>query len=103
MTCIPTEGGYICISSRDREWRRIMACPTEGRRRRFYGWFQHWYGWTWTCLGCGDSWADGERGYRPFKRGWRKEAISRAVAAWNAAPHGRPAPISEEEWQRVYG
>jgi hypothetical protein len=40
--------------------------------------FQEWYGTTWTCAGCGDSWQDVERLERPFKPGWRRESIERA-------------------------
>jgi hypothetical protein len=32
---------------------------------------QEWYGTMWTCLACGDQWADGELLERPFMRGWR--------------------------------
>lgn len=39
---------------------------------------QDWYGWTITCLGCGDSWADGEMLPRPFKPRWRTESIAEA-------------------------
>lgn len=94
---------HIDWARRDREWRRIRFCPIEGRRRRMYGWFQHWYGWTVTCLGCGDRWQDGELGARPFKRGWRREAIAAAKKAWAAAPHGRPAKFTEDELRAVFG
>lgn len=75
--------GAICDGGDRFEVRRISLCPTENRVRRFYVYFQAWYGGTWTCLGCGDSWADGERASRPFQRGWRKEAITRATEHWN--------------------
>lgn len=69
-------GGYVF------EARRVFHCPTCDRRRRFYGTFAHWYGWTWTCLACGDRWQDGERGERPFMRGWRAESMARARKGW---------------------
>jgi hypothetical protein len=78
-----TSGGAICNGGEAFETRRIEFCPTENRRRRFFVRFQHWYGSTWHCLGCGDAWQDGERGYRPFARGWRKDAIRRAKAGWD--------------------
>ena len=65
------------------EWRRIGMCPTEKMRRRFYvSQSSLWYSAVWTCLGCGDSWSDGERGERPFRRGWRAESIAKARANW---------------------
>jgi hypothetical protein len=75
-------GGAICNGGVAFESRRIGFCPIEGRRRRFYVRFQHWYGAEWHCLGCGDRWQDGELGSRPFMRGWRKEAIARAKRDW---------------------
>lgn len=65
--------------------RRITLCPTERRRRRFSGLAAPWYGAIWTCLGCGDSWGDGERLERPFARGWRPKAIARAKQVWDDA------------------
>lgn len=62
--------------------RRITYCPTCKQRRRFAAYEAFWYGATWTCLGCGDSWGDGERMERPFKRGWRQEAMARAGRLW---------------------
>lgn len=75
-------GGAIC-GGYDFTARRVLLCPTEGRRRRFYCWYAHWYGWTYECLGCGDRWMDGERGERPFARGWRAQSIARAKAGWD--------------------
>jgi hypothetical protein len=71
--------------------RRVLFCPTEGRRRRFYASFAHYYGWTYTCLGCGDRWMDGERGSRPFARGWRVQAIRRAKERWAGVTVGARA------------
>lgn len=48
-------------------------------------WGGAWYGPTITCCGCGDSWSDGEMLERPFRRGWRKESIGRAVRDWYEA------------------
>lgn len=86
---------FICDGGAAFEERRIMFCWTENRRRRFVVRSQAWYGATLTCLGCGDSWSDGERGYRPFARGWRQKAIADATKRWNAitlrAPERRAA------------
>ena len=62
--------------------RRIQRCPTENRRRRMVVWGTAWYSPTWTCLGCGDRWTDGERDERPFERGWRRKAIAEAAEMW---------------------
>jgi hypothetical protein len=53
----------------------VIDCPTCERPRRMYGFFAEWYGYTWTCAGCGDAWADGERLQRPFAPGWRRRNI----------------------------
>lgn len=42
------------------------------------GQFYEWHGMTWTCLGCGEQWHDGEHGDREFRPGWRQENIRRA-------------------------
>lgn len=38
-----------------------------------------------TCTSCGDSWSEGFLGARPFRRGWRQEAIADAAARWDVA------------------
>lgn len=73
---------HICFSRKDMESRRIQFCPTCKKRRRFYGWFQEWYGWEITCLGCGDRWQDGELAERPFRPRWRQENIAEAKKCW---------------------
>lgn len=78
--------GVIICRSDTFPLRRIIHCPTCKRRRRFAGVDRGaWYGVIWTCCGCGDSWGDGERLPRPFKRGWRTEAKSAAKHTWAAA------------------
>lgn len=72
--------------------RCITYCPTCKTRRRFIGADALWYGATWTCCRCGDSWNDGERMVRPFARGWRAEATTRARARWEeAGPYDKAA------------
>lgn len=60
---------------------QLNRCPTCERDRRMLGQHQEWYGTTWTCLGCGDQWADGYRAERPFEPGWRQYRIRKARAA----------------------
>jgi len=43
------------------------------------GMFQEWYGTQWTCLACGDRWADGELLERPWRRGWRRDSVLSAM------------------------
>jgi hypothetical protein len=75
---------HISFSYVDAERRGCRFCPTEGQVRRMYGWFQDWYGWTVTCLGCGEQWGDGEQLERPFRPRWRRDNIAEATKRWNA-------------------
>lgn len=85
MPCLEfAPNAYICTTGVREILRRIRHCPTCKRRRRFViveGW-SAWYAPTLTCLGCGDSWSEGWRMERPFRRGWRQEAIAQAKAQW---------------------
>lgn len=76
---------HINYSHMDDVSRMVRMCPNEKRRRRMFGWFQNWYGWNITCLGCGEQWADGEWLERPFKPRWRQENIDHAKKLWNTA------------------
>ena len=64
-----------------RKKRRI--CPSCKLRRMFVACYQEWYGWTNTCLGCGDRWTDGEMHERPFAPRWRKDNIASAKKVWD--------------------
>lgn len=66
-------------------FRTVRRCPECGERRRIVGQWAVWYGTTWTCCGCGDSWCDGERLPRPFEPGWRKRATRDARTLWRSA------------------
>ena len=82
-------GVHICWARHDDEVRAVVRCPTCKTRRRFAGWFQEWYGITWTCCACGDSFADGYRLLRSNARGWRRKAAADAKALW-ARSHALP-------------
>jgi hypothetical protein len=73
---------HICAPSVTlaKKYRRV--CPNCKTRRTFVGFFYDWYGWTVTCLGCGDQWQDGEWMERPFCPGWRKQRIQTARDKW---------------------
>lgn len=85
----------ILCSPRISDARTTMRnCPTCRARRRFWSIFEEWYGWTETCLTCGDSWQDGERCERPAERGWRAKSVAHAKdhrRQWMAA-HPRSSP-----------
>jgi len=84
MPCYHDEKGTVTICSPT--WSKVrqpvLWCFNCKVNRRCLSLFQEWYGWTITCLTCGDSWADGEVLERPFQRGWRKEAVARAKELW---------------------
>ena len=48
-------------------------------------WHEMYYGTTRMCVGCGDAWEDGQRRPRPFRRGWRVDAVRRARRLWESA------------------
>ncbi len=60
------------------DFAAVNHCPVCARPRRMLGHFVEWYGTTWTCAGCGDSWQDGERLERPFAPGWRQQTVRQA-------------------------
>jgi hypothetical protein len=77
--------------------RRILNCPTCKQRRRMAGRDGGpYYGPTFTCLGCGDSWSCGEMHERPFRRAWRAKEIAAAKRAWDEA--GRYSRAEYEQW-----
>ncbi len=57
---------------------QVNECPTCERPRRMLLSYAEWYGPTWTCAGCGDSWTDEGRDERPFSPNWRRQSIERA-------------------------
>ena len=65
------------------EARKIRRrCPTCEARRTHVAFFYEWYGWDVTCLGCGDSWQDGEMRERPFEPRWRANSIAAVRSRW---------------------
>lgn len=89
MTCIHDAAGNhvgdICDGGPKTYIRTMRKCPECDRLRPFAGFYQEWYGTTWTCLGCGDSFADGWRLDRPFMRGWRQKSVARGRRLWDLA------------------
>lgn len=64
-----------------------VTCPDCGKRTRFVGFFQDWFGWRFTCLRCGRSYEDGEWLALDFVRGSRRKSIDAAKARWRATTH----------------
>lgn len=75
---------HVCVA-RSQDFRRVLPCPTCKRRRRFIENDAIWYGVTFTCCGCGYAWGEDGRMERPFRRGWRAEAVAAARRRWPTA------------------
>lgn len=69
------EGGdiHVCFAHYSEEKVEKINCPNCKSDQDFLCQFEEWYGWTITCLNCGDRWQDGELCLRPFQRNWREE------------------------------
>ena len=78
VPCYQNSEMVICIPKITKTSTRMHYCPNCKGRRKFFGWFQDWYGWHLTCLKCGDQWQDGEMIERPFMPAWREKNIARA-------------------------
>lgn len=102
MPCIDIPGGVICTPGVRAIHRLIRHCPICKRRRRMVEVYpaSPYYSSTLTCCGCGDSWCDGELGYRPFQRGWRQEARAKAREQWASA--FRQTPAEYDAWKRAW-
>lgn len=81
-------GIVICGGSYIYRWR-VCECWGKCRiRDSVVVWHEGspWYGSTSACTNCGDQWADGYLGERPFgDRYWRQKAIASAVAMFERA------------------
>lgn len=100
MPCIPFKlidggHGFMCKPTISRMNIGTHRCPTCKKSRRFLMVHEEWYGWTLTCLTCGDSWQDGELRERPFKRGWRLDAVLEAKRRWKAWQYEQRKTIIE--------
>lgn len=89
MTCQRFGNAIVCVTAVDES--KIVTKHCHGRcnvPREMLAEHEEWYGWTLTCLTCGDSWQDGQRSERPFERGWRKRVVTSARARAKAAQEG---------------
>jgi ribosomal protein L37AE/L43A len=66
----------------DKADKHRSMCPDCKKRTTKIGFFQEWYGWTVTCLGCGRKWQDGEWMPLGFYRTARQDNIDRAKKRW---------------------
>jgi hypothetical protein len=60
----------------------FRRCPFCQHEAHLIGHVQEWYDTMWHCCRCGDGWAGGEMLPRPFRPGWRPQAIREAQRAW---------------------
>lgn len=88
MTDVPFEkpsgNVYICRPA-TLYVRGIRTCPDCGKRGRWAGFEQAWYGISSTCLNCGRHWSDGEWMPLPFRPQAREESIRQAREWWDKA------------------
>lgn len=75
MSEVPVQ---ICAARYDDERVEALPCPTCQSDQEFLCQFEAWYGWTLTCLNCGDRWTDGELCPRPFQPRWRELRLMNA-------------------------
>ena len=86
----------MCGGTRIRH-RVIRECWTCKRRtRQIARWGGVYYGYTHSCVACGDEfdYLEGYRYPRPFQRGWRKRQRTRFAREWAeclTAEQGRAA------------
>ena len=83
---------HICRPIEERREVREMACPTCEAVTPQLCSFYEWYGWSVTCIGCGDRWQDGEMCPRPFAPRWRKMSIQDALARLRTAVYRKKEP-----------
>ena len=78
MNTAPNYPVHVCF--RDITETEVIRrqCPTCEKCRRFLCELEEWYGWTTTCLTCGERWEEGERSSRPFERAWREKRVAAA-------------------------
>ena len=75
---------YIHISTSRFNAKRVVRfhCPDCKKNSRSIEFFQHYRGWTSTCINCGRQWSDGEWLPLDFCRGVRKDNIDSAKRLW---------------------
>ena len=71
-------GSALCSAHLLQAELRANPCPTCKRDTLKLCQHYEWYGWSVTCLECGERWEDGERLPRPFAPRWREKNIERA-------------------------
>lgn len=96
--CLVSAGIVVCspggVYIRD-HWSSPDGCSDQARRI-IHEPNSPYYGPTFYCE-CGDSYTDGFRDRRPFRRGWRTEAQKRFEQRWETAlPEGTVANYDPE-------
>lgn len=77
--------------------RRIIRCGYCECQTECVAAYAVWHDTIITCTRCGDSWSGGYLHERPFARGWRKEAVRRALRDYAEATHGEPPRLIFDE------
>ena len=77
--------GIICfgrVKSMDVVRERCPTCssPSVPYYRAMVQSHEKWYGFSLTCLRCGESWEDGEMRPRPFAPRWREHRVASTKA-----------------------
>lgn len=96
MSCVQVAPGVIVNMADNRFLRKVIQyCPVDECKTEMVARHEAWYGTSYYCCKCGDSWCDGEMYPRPFARGWRKSAVRRARELWDQASHGPPPRVEQ--------
>ena len=81
--------------------RRYQRCPMCECTTEMVVRYELWHAPTVWCCRCGDSWSGGELHERPFRRGWRDEAVRRARQLWDLATYGEPPTLEQLEGEEA--
>lgn len=96
MPCVAAAPGVVVTMADSRYLKkRYLHCPVCECITEMVERHEAWYGTTTYCCKCGDTWQDGDLGYRPFARGWRAKAAAYHRKLWDQATFG-PAPAVED-------
>ncbi len=100
MTCYLSGNVSVCAPDVQKLERKMLACPTCGKRRKMQLAHYAWYGASVVCLTRhehrrlererqvvvrGEHWQGGEMCERPFAPGWRKASVASALRRWAEA------------------
>ena len=96
MTCRQLGGVIVCGPDPGNYRKRYRRCETCECITEMVALYELWYGTSWFCCRCGDSWCSEGRYERPFARGWRRRAVAAHRKLWDRASHGPPPDFEAE-------